>query len=77
MELKGNRLNSQDWFEFKQANKGSFYNKHLNDTLKAMQKLKAYFSIDKFEGINLHGDDEWLDFLPLNYTQFYNRLCRD
>ncbi|HAA1871035.1 TPA_asm: hypothetical protein GD800_10050, partial [Campylobacter jejuni] len=38
---------------------------------------KAYFSVDQFEGINLHGDDEWLDFLPSNYTQFYNRLCRD
>ncbi|OEW02937.1 MULTISPECIES: hypothetical protein [Campylobacter] len=75
--LKGNRLNSQDWFEFKQANKGSFYNKHLNDTLKAMQKLKAYFSIDKFEGINLHGNDEWCDFLPSNYLQIYDRLCLD
>ncbi|EAC1768115.1 hypothetical protein EAT34_09335 [Campylobacter coli] len=75
--LKGERLNAKDWFEFKQANKDKFYNKHLENTLKAMQEFKAYFSVDQFEGINLHGDDEWLDFLPSNYTQFYNRLCRD
>lgn len=75
--LKGERLNAKDWFEFKQANKDKFYNKHLENTLKTMQEFKAYFSVDQFEGINLHGDDEWLDFLPSNYTQFYNRLCRD
>ncbi|MCW1687327.1 hypothetical protein OLT29_08925 [Campylobacter jejuni] len=62
--LKGERLNAKDWFELKQANKDKFYNKHLNNTLKAMQELKAYFSIDKFEGINFSGDDEWWDFLP-------------
>ncbi|EKK0865517.1 hypothetical protein AB5F78_001777, partial [Campylobacter coli] len=75
--LKGNRLNLQEWLEFKKANENNFYNKHLENTLKAMQELKAYFSVDQFEGINLHGDDEWLNFLPSNYTQIYNRLCRD
>ncbi|MFG5113985.1 hypothetical protein O8I40_08325, partial [Campylobacter lari] len=75
--LKGNRLNAKDWFEFKKANENNFYNKHLENTLKAMQELKACFSIDQFEGINLHSEDEWLNFLPSNYTQIYNRLCRD
>ncbi|EAJ4628848.1 hypothetical protein [Campylobacter coli] len=75
--LKGNRLNLQEWLEFKKANENNFYNKHLENTLKAMQELKAYFSVDQFEGINLHGEDEWLNFLPSNYTQIYNRLCRD
>ncbi|TXE79365.1 hypothetical protein FPD46_06885, partial [Campylobacter peloridis] len=75
--LKGNRLNLQEWLSFKKANENNFYNKHLENTLKAMQELKACFSIDKFEGINLHSEDEWLNFLPSNYTQIYNRLCRD
>ncbi|MBF7049709.1 hypothetical protein, partial [Campylobacter volucris] len=75
--LKGNRLNLQEWLDFKKANENNFYNKHLENTLKAIQELKAYFSIDKFEGINLHSEDEWLNFLPSNYTQIYNRLCRD
>ncbi|XAK45954.1 hypothetical protein AAID91_05030 [Campylobacter coli] len=75
--LKGERLNAKDWFEFKQANENNFYNKHLENTLKAMQEFKAYFSVDKFEGINFGGNDEWLIFLPKNYTQIYNRLCRD
>ncbi|EKH0716046.1 hypothetical protein O6E67_001859, partial [Campylobacter coli] len=47
--LKGERLNAKDWFEFKQANKDKFYNKHLENTLKAMQEFKAYFSVDQFE----------------------------
>lgn len=75
--LKGNRLNLQEWLDFKKANVNKFYNKHLENTLKAMQELKAYFSIDKFEGINFSGNDEWWDFLPSNYNQFYNRLCQD
>lgn len=75
--LKGNRLNLQEWLDFKKANENNFYNKHLENTLKAMQELKACFSIDQFEGINLHSEDEWLNFLPSNYTQIYNRLCRD
>ncbi|MFY4691595.1 hypothetical protein ACOTVD_11260, partial [Campylobacter jejuni] len=75
--LKGNRLNLQEWLSFKKANENNFYNKHLENTLKAMQELKAYFSIDKFEGINLHGNDEWLNFLPSNYLQIYDRLCLD
>lgn len=75
--LKGNRLNLQEWLDFKKANENNFYNKHLENTLKAIQELKACFSIDKFEGINLHSEDEWLNFLPSNYTQIYNRLCRD
>ncbi|EGS7071362.1 hypothetical protein I4S70_001737, partial [Campylobacter coli] len=52
--LKGNRLNLQEWLEFKKANENNFYNKHLENTLKAMQEFKACFSIDQFEGINLH-----------------------
>ncbi|MCV3394510.1 hypothetical protein L8U04_08170 [Campylobacter sp. IFREMER_LSEM_CL908] len=75
--LKGNRLNLQEWLDFKKANENNFYNKHLENTLKAIQELKACFSIDKFEGINLHSEDEWLNFLPSNYTQIYNRLCKD
>ncbi|MFY4727291.1 hypothetical protein [Campylobacter jejuni] len=75
--LKGNRLNLQDWLDFKKANENNFYNKHLENTLKAMQEFKTFFSIDQFEGINLSKDDEWLNFLPQNYTQIYNRLCRD
>ncbi|TKX28471.1 hypothetical protein [Campylobacter aviculae] len=75
--LKGNRLNLQEWLDFKKVNENNFYNKHLENTLKAMQEFKTCFSIDQFEGINLSTDDEWLDFLPQNYTQIYNRLCRD
>lgn len=39
-----------------------------------MQEFKAYFSVDQFEGINLHGDDEWLDFclqIILNFIIVY------
>lgn len=52
----------------------TIYNKHLENTLKAMQEFKAYFSVDQFEGINLHGDDEWLDFclqIILNFIIVY------
>ncbi|TLD79758.1 hypothetical protein LS70_009625 [Helicobacter sp. MIT 11-5569] len=75
--LKGNRLNAKEWFEFKQANKGNFYNEHLKNTLNAMQELNTHFSIDRLEGININASDEWLDLLPKNYSLIYDRLCRD
>lgn len=40
--LKGERLNAKDWFEFKKVNENNFYNKHLENTLKAMQEFKSY-----------------------------------
>ena len=75
--LKGSRLNAKEWLEFQMANQGKFYNEHLKNTLDSMQELKAYFSVDRLEGININASDEWLDLLPKNYAQVYNRLCRD
>lgn len=75
--LKGERLNAKEWLSFKQNNKGSFYNKHLEETLNAMSGLNVYFSIDRLEGINISGDNEWYDFFPKNYPFIYDRLCLD
>lgn len=75
--LKGERLEMQEWFAFREANRGSFYNQHLENTLDAIRDLKAHFRVDFLEGINFLGENEWIALEPKNYTQIYDRLCRD